>query len=685
LPASAVFRTRRPGERLVPLSIRALIAACTFALSFALSPAGRSSAGERFDEWRPLARGDWTLTREESLQVRHAIVIFDGYLIDDRGKGNSFSRYVRVRVLDQRGLDAHLTVELPFEKGRKIVKLRARTVKPDGSEIPVDGKDIHEKNVLSGPGLKIKSKVFAFSGADVGDILEYFYTINATEYEVPNAMPQGRAHVRAFDLLWFFQKRPAELGLSLASEYPELFWAVTNGYEYGARVEELPDPKNPESIHVTCSGLPAIEEEPYGPSLEAVALRVLCCYKFPYLDRKRKFWERISEANGEAVDDFLGHSSRLGRWMQAIESAPRDFRNDVDACFDLVHRDVRNVGFLDDPELEEAAAECDDVDDVLERGLAGTRQLNFLFAGMLRRLGYPATVFAIRDRESGVFVSEWERLSQLTMGGVVARSGEENHWFFPGWPHARRESIPWQAQGCTALLFDQDGDDGVRRFPLFATLPRAPAVPDRVVLEAWLAPAEGRQVNGRVVVRWMSPSDVAFPQSLDGKSKEEAVESLRDSVFPPSLEWSSLAESVSVVRGVVSYSCSLSVRNIVEDAGARRIVDLGPIRADDYVLSDTPRRTAVDLGYPVRFQSRIELRVPAGSTVEALPKRTSIHREFGRLEAESSLQDSVLVLQRDLNLTTARLPAAAAEGLRGFFQEAYSRESQTVVLLRSAP
>jgi hypothetical protein len=284
-----------------------------------------------------------------------------------------------------------------------------------------------------------------------------------------------------------------------------------------------------------------------------------------------------------------------------------------------------------------------------------------------------------------VFVSEWERLSQLTMSGVAAMNGEESHWFFPGWPHSRPESIPWQAQGCTALLFDHHGEDDVHRFPLFATLPRAPAVPDRVVLEAWLAPAEGRQVNGRVAVRWMRPSDAAFPQSLDGKSKEEAVASLRDGVFPPTLEWSSLAESLSVVRGVVSYSCSLSVGNIVEDAGARRIVDLGLIRADNFVLSSSPRRTAVDLGYPVRFQSRIEFRVPAGSMVEALPKRTSVHREFGRLEAEATLEDSVLVLRRDLNLTTARLPAAAAEGLREFFQEAYSRESQTVVLLRSAP
>src|SRR5215469_9859783 len=84
--------------------------------------------------------------------------------------------YARIKVLQEKGKEL-ATVELPYLRGdTKITDIKARTIHPDGTVIPLTGKP--EDLLISKGGDKtIGRKVFTLPSVEVGSILEYSYQL----------------------------------------------------------------------------------------------------------------------------------------------------------------------------------------------------------------------------------------------------------------------------------------------------------------------------------------------------------------------------------------------------------------------------------------------------------------------------------------------------------------------------
>jgi hypothetical protein len=644
-----------------------------------------SLAQDRYDEWRPVTAVDWQVAENDSLGIHHAVIIYDGTIIDDRDlaeRTTLISWYLRVRVFDQKGMEDFRTVEIPFPKGARILKLKARTLKSDGREVEVGPEGIYEKTVLSYGSKRIKSKALAFKGLEAGDILEYF-CVQRWEVEAPPLVRLRHPnYTLQTDVLWYYRPLPPlsqEDRLFLKEYLYTARWAVTNANRFNGTIEELPSVQRPDRIHVSYKNLPALPEEPYMPAEEEVAAQFLGSYHYP--NEKRPYWDRIAQAYGDVTLQFLRKQSRLEAWMGDLLAVGRDSTQDIDRCLALAHRDITNIDLLEDREMPEKVPDCQTVNDVLKNRLGSHTDINYVFLAMLRRLGYTATLFWTRDRSHGPFLKDWQTVSQFTMGGVVAKRGEKLQWIFPGLPFSDSHTIPWQVTGCRALLENLSGEkDQPGSFPTFADTPMGKPEWNKTSLNATLQMDSLGRAVGHLTVTWDCASDPAFPLRLSKMTKKEAVEELGERALWSGAKWTREDESFAQEGRTVTYSCSLLVENLLEEAGARKIVNLGLLHPDAYHLPAGARESVIQFRYPVSFGCTVAMSIPEGYTIDQLPQRSAWEDVFGRYTCESASEGEQVVRHRDLTFFHDIYRPEGAEPLRAFFEKVYAADGEPVVL-----
>jgi hypothetical protein len=87
---------------------------------------------------------------------------------------NVLDYHWRIKILNERG-KRYGEVRIPAQKYSRVSNLKARTVKPDGTIVPVAPDQIFEKVVLQVGEFKLTEWVFNFPAVEPGAILEYRY------------------------------------------------------------------------------------------------------------------------------------------------------------------------------------------------------------------------------------------------------------------------------------------------------------------------------------------------------------------------------------------------------------------------------------------------------------------------------------------------------------------------------
>ena len=92
---------------------------------------------------------------------------------------NSYHRYhYRIKIFTDEGKN-YANIEIPyFADAIRVTDLRARTVRPDGKELPFQG-EVFEKPVAKMGKTKFLAKTFTLPSVEVGSIVEYQYTLRS--------------------------------------------------------------------------------------------------------------------------------------------------------------------------------------------------------------------------------------------------------------------------------------------------------------------------------------------------------------------------------------------------------------------------------------------------------------------------------------------------------------------------
>lgn len=647
-----------------------------------------------YAKWRPVGAIDWGAQENPDIGINHAVILFDGHLIDDsdRSQRSVYSHYRRVRVFDASGVDAFRSVEISYRKPWKITRIMARTLKPSGEVIEVTDDDIHEKTLLRVGKYRLRAKVFAFKGVEQGDIVEFAYTMRREGLAPPLVQLQTRTYSVETSLRWIYYPQPyAEDFIDASSQDLDYLtyrsaYIVPNGRTAGARLTAIGSASSPEGIEVLLQNLPGIPEEPYMPADEAVAVIFAGHYEFPRLEAKQSYWERVSEAWGKSTREFMERQDLLDSWMREITDRPRDLDGDLSACVEKVQREIRNADILDDDELPRKLPDSESIDELITNGIGSGEQVDILVTAMMKKLGYQATLFWARDTDEGPFIPEWKSADQFTIAGVaVRRDANQIQFCVPHLVAVGSTSIPWEICGSKALMEDISDERSFSDFPPLCDIPMATDDANRVDLDVVLSEGEEGRLQGHMTARWACANESFLQQSLSNearKSRKAALARLKEIVLRPAIRWTAYEESLAIGKGGFAYSCSLQVEGLVEQAAGMSLIDLGAIRMDDYALPGLLRRTNLDFHYPQHYVSRVDLILAPDRDAPDLPPPAQIVDRLAEFRSDCVAENGRIRLHRDLQIHHGLFLPTAADPLRGIFQKIVKAHEQPIIVRR---
>src|SRR6266568_3793694 len=140
---------------------------------------GAPTTGKSVDDWPAITPEERNLTRVEQDPEAAAVVILNernGRILrkaDD--VVNVLDYHLRYKILNERG-KRYGEVEIAAGKYSRVSDIMARSVKADGTVVPVAPDQIFEKVTFQVGGYKDTAWVFHFPVVEPGTILEYRYT-----------------------------------------------------------------------------------------------------------------------------------------------------------------------------------------------------------------------------------------------------------------------------------------------------------------------------------------------------------------------------------------------------------------------------------------------------------------------------------------------------------------------------
>ena len=122
------------------------------------------------DDWQPISPEELKMTSVPEAPGAPAVILYRQVDRDD-GRNPHEDTYIRIKVLTEEGRK-YANVEIQyFKEYGGMTAIKARTVRPNGSIVPFDGK-VYEQTIVKAKGLKYLAKTFTLPDVQVGSIIE---------------------------------------------------------------------------------------------------------------------------------------------------------------------------------------------------------------------------------------------------------------------------------------------------------------------------------------------------------------------------------------------------------------------------------------------------------------------------------------------------------------------------------
>src|ERR1035437_1259045 len=194
-----------------------------------------ASAVSTAAKYRPISPEELKMTSEPRAPDAPAIILYREVYRDDNGTTSHEDDYFRIKILTEEGRK-HADIEIPFDKAAgNVAGIHARTIKPDGAVVDFDGK-VFTKSIVKARGIKVLAKTFTLPNVQVGSIIEYYYSVDFTEYKLYESRwilsdelftksadfslkPYTNSNGNDFRVRWTWQNLPS--GTDIAKQGPD--------------------------------------------------------------------------------------------------------------------------------------------------------------------------------------------------------------------------------------------------------------------------------------------------------------------------------------------------------------------------------------------------------------------------------------------------------------------------------
>lgn len=621
-------------------------------------------AAQAGDDWLPITPQELAMKESSLNPGAHAVLLYREVDTDDVNTVEN--HYYRIKILTETG-KKYGDIEIPYRKGKfKVGDIKARTVRPDGSEVQFSG-EVFDQVLVKARGLKVHVKKFSLPEVQVGSIIEYRYKmrwptedINTPEWEVQHELPTHRLNLSF--------KPYADATVSWTFKLPP-----------GLAPKEAKKGR----IELVMENVPGFQEEEFMPPEKEMKYRVDFFY-FPEWLRLRNednYWSLVGQLQYREYEEFIGKRKGIQQAVAQLVAPDDPPETKLLKIYTRVQQ-IRNLSYERDRTEKEAKGEKiktnNHVEDVLKNGYGTRWDISKLFVAMTRAAGFESGVVLVAERDVQFFQRKLMSTAQLDGAVAWVKVDGRDTFYDPGTPSCPFGMLAWLRTAVTGILPTEKG-------VMFISTPQPTSDQAMIERKGTLQLDEEGNLSGKIQVSYNGLEALthrlsAFETDDTGRRKE-----LEDEIkgWLPSGATLKLGE----VTGWEGFDQPLRAEVEIEipgfaaSAGKRSLLVLGVFQSQDtHPFRFASRVHPVYLRNPYREMDDLTIQLPSTLRVESVPQQRRNVQGFGSYQIVRGMDGNVLRLQRLLTLDGYFFPVQHYGTLRNFFSEVKAGDEEQVVL-----
>jgi hypothetical protein len=578
------------------------------------------------------------------------------------------SEYVRIKILSEEGKKYGDVEVQHIALLSDVDHIKARTVRPDGTIAPFDGRTF-DKVIVKVGGVRLIAKTFTLPDVQVGSIIEYRYdisnrgnTIYDTEFVVQRELPVVHE----------------ELSLE-----PYNFAGVQTFFSFRG----LPPGKKPEmhgqTYELQLENIPPFEEEPFAPPPATLKPELQFWYTRGTTE-PAVFWTKQAHEWADLIEPFVGDGREVREAATAAVAGSATPEEKLRKLYARVQQ-IRNVSFEPEKTNDETRKLRDNhsAQDVLRNGYGDLRDINRLFVAMARAAGLDAHVIRISERDEQFLAKNVPIGKQLDGEIAVVTVEGKPYYLDPGTPYAPFGTLSWQKTSTSGLLIARKQEQAV-----WVDTPRQAADAATTRRVAALLFDNG-VLRGTAVITYRGQEALHYRFALrndDDAAARKSLEKVMKAWFPDgAVVTLTDVNDLRTAQAPLVVSATFELPSAASLVGSRAMVPLAVFAATrKNPFPSEQRKTAIYFHYAYDVEDDVTLKVPAGYDVESLPAPSDI--DMGALRYATSYQksDGAIRLIRRLVVETESIGRDKYPLVRSFFSKAAAADQEQVVLRKSA-
>lgn len=627
-------------------------------------------ANECEANWRPVTPEDLSTTAAAlGIPDADAAILFrEGELNDTYTDGTSLKVYIRIKTFNDRGR-RYAEVQLPYrvELGR-ISDVEARTIRPDGSRVEVESRDVFDKVLLRTKHGIWRAKVFTMPAVEAGAIIEYRYR---------QTYPQGFRYF-ALDLQsdLFIRELRYRIQPPIASKL-DVRWVTFNA----------PDPRRfaptwNGSFNIRAENIQPFRREPLMPPELGVKMWGWLYYSRDADPSPDKYWREYAERRHQRINHATNPSRVIRRVVETITLARDGPREKIARIYEYVQNEIHNQGFNDDKDAEgdpdPGLKKNKSVDDTIRRRYGTPADINLLFISMLRAAGLDARLAELTTRDENFFHRSFPDAFQFNseLTAVLARDGSVL-FFDPGTPHCPPGLLSWEKEGTTALVCGA-GDWRFVETPVSDPLLNAE---ERIIRAA---PAADGSIDAHVELKISGQRAIELRGLFVDQSPDEQHKHIlrewRGMLATAQVDDSSV--SISTPKNVtapVLASYNFKAQHLAARTETRLLVRPALLsHRDESVLPALTRANRICFPHPWSERDRVVIEPPRGYEIEQLPEAIDLDIGAAHYRSSFAREGECVVYERRLVVNATSFSVDQYPAVKAFFDRVLQADNASI-------
>jgi len=675
-----------PGSRVLTLLV--LVAAAMSACTGRVCAAAQAdkvvgpylvTPGQAADAWPPVPKEDLALKENPSDPGSAAMILERQVYTDDEKRVQT--EFLRIKVLTEAGR-VYADVEIPYVlKSTSVENIRGRTLQPDGTVIPFAGV-IFDKVVAKYKRFAYDAKAFTLPGVQVGSIIDYSYEVHWNE-KFPDYV-RNPAKYTFGGTGWTYPTTTWTLQQNLFTRHVVFFLRqLKNGvldYALVRMNDAHPTEQQDESWWLEVNNVPAIEEEDRMPPRSVLTSRVHFFYR---VGLTYNYWGQLSKAEADINKKFVERTRFLERAANELAPASDPPETRLRKLYAYVQK-VRYVSY--EPERTEKETkrehleENKSAEDVYRHNYAYRHEINYLFTALARSAGFDAWLVQVVDRSSAKFEEQVPDASQLNATVVLVRLGGKDLYFDPATRFCPYGLVPWFEADTQGIRWDTMNGNVV-------TIPPPNSDIGEIERTAKLKLQADGGLEGTLEIVFTGQEALDRRLSVSDDDDAGRRKFMEDEVKELAPAGASI--DIDEINGwqdserPLQMKCHLHAPRYGTLTSRRMVFPLSVFQANSKdPFSQVYRTQPVYFRHGYRTHDRIEISVPAGYKLEAMPADSENAANFAKFHAKRGSDTGIVRLDRQTEMTGNYFPVKSYYALRAYFHKLRQSDAQNVVLVK---